>query len=76
MLAHLAGWDRVYGKTRVYPEKNEKEGAGGSIVEFTDVYLKRASDPPVNLTRGGSVSSSQPSLSADGQRVVFIRGGR
>jgi hypothetical protein len=76
MLAHLAGWDRVYGNTRVYTENNEKEGVGGTAIEFTDVYLKRGSDPPVNLTRGTGISSSQPSLSSDGQHVVFIRGGR
>jgi len=75
MLAHLAGWERVYGDTHVYTEKNEKEGAVGTI-EFTDVYLKRGNDPPINLTNGNGVSSSQPSLSADGEWVVFIRGRR
>jgi len=76
MLAHLSGWDRVYGDTRVYTEKNEKEGPGGTTIEFSDVYLKRASDPPINLTHGNRFSSSQPSLSADGRMVVFIRGDR
>lgn len=73
MLAHLAGWERVYGDTRLYTEKNEKEGFGGTTVSFTDVYLKRGNDAPVNLTQGTRVSSSQPSLSGDGQKVVFIR---
>jgi hypothetical protein len=76
MLAHLSGWERVYGDTRVYTEKNEKEGPGGMTIEFSDVYLKRASDPPINLTHGNRFSSSQPSLSADGRIVVFIRGNR
>lgn len=76
MLAHLSGWERVYGDTRLYTEKNEKEGPGGTTLEFTDVYLKRASDPPINLTNGNRLSSSQPSLSGDGQKVVFIRGER
>ncbi len=75
MLAHLAGWERVYGDTHVYTEKNEKEGAVGTI-EFSDVYFKRASDLAINLTNGNGVSSSQPSLSADGRWVVFIRGRR
>jgi hypothetical protein len=73
MLAHLAGWERVYGNTRVYTETTEREGAGGTAIEFTDVYLKRGSDPPVNLTHGTTISSSQPSLSPDGRQVVFIR---
>lgn len=76
MLGHLAGWERVYGDTRLYMEKSEKEGPGGIIVEFTDVYLKRGNDAPLNLTNGSSVSSSQPSLSPDGSRVAFIRGSR
>jgi hypothetical protein len=73
MLAHLSGWERVYGNTRVYMEKNERQGPGGTTIEFTDVYLERASDPPINLTRGKRASSSQPSLSEDGRMVVFIR---
>jgi hypothetical protein len=76
MIAHLSGWARVYGDTSLYPEKNEKEGPGGTTIAFTDVYLKRGSDPPINLTRGNRASSSQPSLSGDGQKVVFIRGER
>jgi hypothetical protein len=76
MIAHLAGWERVYGDTRVYTEKNEKQGPGGMTIEFTDVYLKHANDPPINLTHGNRVSSSQPSLSSDGRIVVFIRGDR
>jgi hypothetical protein len=73
MLAHLAGWERVYGDTRLYTEKNEKEGIGGTTLSFTDVYLKSGNNAPVNLTQGNRVSSSQPSLSADGHKVVFIR---
>jgi hypothetical protein len=76
MLAHLAGWERVYGETQLYTEKTEKEGAGGTTIAFTDVYLKRGSNAPINLTNGNRVSSSQPSLSQDGQKVVFIRQGR
>ena len=57
-------------------EKNDKEGPGGMTIEFTDVYLKRGSYPPINLSHGNRISSSQPSLSGDGQKVVFIRGER
>ncbi len=76
MLAHLSGWERVYDDTLLYTEKNEKQGPGGMAIEFTDVYLKRGSDPPINLTHGNRISSSQPSLSADGRVVVFIRDDR
>lgn len=76
MLAHLTGWERDYGNMRLYTEKNEKEGVGGITIEFSDVYLKRGSNPPINLTSGNGASSSQPSLSADGRSVVFVRAGR
>jgi len=76
MLAHLAGWERVFGDVRLYCEDEEKEAAGGSTIRFTDVYLKRGSDPPINLTNGDGISSCQPSLSTDGKRVVFIRAPR
>jgi hypothetical protein len=73
MLAHLASWERVFGDVRLYCEENEQEGAGGSTIRFTDVYLKRGNAPPINLTNGKGVSSCQPSLSPDGKRVVFVR---
>ena len=76
MLAPLMGWQRVYGDTRVYCENNEKEGPGDSTIEFSDVYLQHGNEPPLNLTNGNGVSSSQPSLSSNGERVVFIRSGR
>jgi hypothetical protein len=75
MLAHLAGWERVYGDALLYTEKNEREGAAGTV-EFSDVYFKRARGSPINLTNGNGVSSGQPSLSTEGERVAFIRGGR
>ena len=73
MLTQLTGWERVYGTTHVYTEDEEKPGAGDSTIQFSDVYLRRGSDAPLNLTNGNGVSSSQPSLSADSRTVVFIR---
>lgn len=76
MLAHLAGWERAFGDVRLYCEDNEEEGAGGTTMQFTDVYLKRGDATPINLTNGKGVSSCQASLSPDGKRVVFIRAAR
>jgi len=73
MLAHLAGWERDFIDVRLYCEDNEQEGAGGSTIKFTDVYLRRGNGTPINLTNGKGVSSCQPSLSPDGKQVVFIR---
>jgi hypothetical protein len=73
LLVHLAGWERVYGDVRLYCEEEEKEAAGGIMIRYTDVYLKRGAEAAVNLTNGNGSSSCQPSLSADGKRVVLIR---
>jgi hypothetical protein len=76
MLTQLTGWERVYGTTRVYTEDEEQPGAGDSTIEFSDVYLQHGNDVAMNLTSGNGVSSSQPSLSADGRTVVFVRAAR
>jgi hypothetical protein len=76
LLAHLSGWERAYGNLRLYCEEEEKEAPGGVTIRFTDVYLKRGSDAPLNLTNGNGISSCQPSLSPDGKSVAFIRGAR
>jgi hypothetical protein len=75
MLSHLAGWERVFGDVRLSCEDEEKDAPGGRTIRFTDVYLRRGSDRPIDLTNGNGVSSCQPSLSGDGKRVVFIREG-
>ena len=75
MLSHLAGWERVFGDIRLSCEDEEKDAPGGRTIRFTDVYLRRGSDRPIDLTNGNGVSSCQPSLSGDGKRVVFIREG-
>jgi hypothetical protein len=76
LLAHLSGWERAYGDLRLYCEEEEKEAPGGITIRFTDVYLKRGSGAPLNLTNGNGISSCQPSLSPDGKRVAFIRSAR
>lgn len=73
MLSHLAGWERVFGDVRLSCEDEEKDAPGGRSIRFTDVYLRRGSDRPIDLTNGNGVSSCQPSLSGDGKRVVFVR---
>jgi hypothetical protein len=75
MLSHLAGWERDFGDVRLSCEDEEKAAPGGRAIRFTDVYLRRGSDRPIDLTNGNGVSSCQPSLSGDGKRVVFIREG-
>lgn len=72
MLEHLRGWDRVYGDTTVYVKRLVKQSMAGPV-EWTDVLLKPSTDEPINVSRCEEVDCGQPSLSADGRLLVFIR---
>lgn len=72
LLRHLKGWERVYGETKVYPQAQTRDGVAGTV-EWQDVFLKKDDGPPVNISRCDGTSCGQPSLSSDGEKVVFIR---
>jgi hypothetical protein len=72
MMSHLRGDDRDYNGTFLYLESITKKTVTGSLVE-TDVYVKQAHRPPVNVSHCTNSQCSQPSLSYNGQRVAFIR---
>ena len=76
MLAHLAGWERVFDGVRLYCDEQEMDGPGGSTIRFTDVYFQRGNEAPIDLSNGKGVSSCQPYLSTSGDRVAFIRRSR
>jgi hypothetical protein len=75
MLNHLRGWARDYGGALVYVKTERKPALGGEI-EWTDVYWKRSSASPVNLSECDGVRCGQPSLSPDGKHVTYIRATR
>lgn len=72
MVAHLQGWERIYGDTTLYVQRETTLGMVGTI-EWTDVYLKRGETPPQNLSKCDGINCGQPSLSHDGGQVVYIR---
>jgi hypothetical protein len=72
MLNHLRGWARDYGDSRVYVNHERKPALGGDL-EWMDVYWKRNSANPVNVSECDGVRCGQPSLSPDGKNVVYIR---
>jgi hypothetical protein len=74
MVAEVRGHDRVYGETTLYTRSEVKQGLSRRI-EWTDVYLKRGSAEPVNVSRCDGVNCGQPALSPDGQAAVFVRTG-
>jgi hypothetical protein len=75
MIEQLQSWERTYGNTSVYTKRQSKETLYGSA-EWTDVYLKQDAKPPVDVSNCDGVNCGQPSLSADGRTVVFIRSDR
>lgn len=72
LLRHLKEWERVYGETKVYPQAQTRDGVAGTV-EWQDVFLKRDDAAPVNVSRCDGANCGQPSLSSDGEKVVFIR---
>jgi hypothetical protein len=72
MLEHLKDWQRDYGGTIVYVKRESRETLSG-VVEIENVFVKSASRDPVNVSRCDLTNCGQPSLSPDGNRVLFIK---
>lgn len=72
MMSHLLGEDREYEGATVYVKTESKARLGGQV-EWTDVYVKRGNEAPVNVSRCDGVDCGQPALSPDGRRVAFVR---
>ena len=72
MLEHLRGWDRVYGDTSVYVRTVTGQSFSGKA-EWKDVFLKGGNGKPINVSRCEHADCGQPSLSADGRLVVFVK---
>jgi len=74
MLVQIRGQERVYGDASVYVKTESKRGMTRAI-EWTDVYLRRGSQPPQNVSGCDGVICGQPALSPDGRRVAFVKAG-
>jgi hypothetical protein len=74
MLAQVRGQERTYGDAAVYVKTESKRGLARAI-EWTDVYVRRGSSPPQNVSGCDGVSCGQPALSPDGRRVAFVKAG-
>jgi hypothetical protein len=72
MLEDLAGWSRTYGERHIYVQKQSKKALSGTE-EWHDVFLQVESEPPVDVSQCDGVNCGQPSLSADGHWLVFVR---
>ncbi len=72
MVEDLAGWSRTYGERQIYVQKQRKKTLSGTV-EWHDVFLQVDSEPPVDVSLCDGVNCGQPSLSADGHWLVFVR---
>lgn len=74
-LAFLKASERVYDGKTLFVRTATKESVGGTL-EWTDVYIREANAQPVNVSRCDDANCGQPSLSADGRLVVFVKAER
>lgn len=72
MVEHVRGWDRVYGDTSVYVKTVTQQSLSGQV-EWKDVFLKAGAGKPIDVSRCEQADCAQPSLSPDGQFIVFIK---
>ena len=72
MLSHIRGQDRIYGDTRIYLKTENRRGMNRTL-EWTDIYIKRGNAPPRNVGAYYGLNCAQPSLSADGRKLIFIK---
>ena len=72
MVEDLGGWSRIYGDRNVYVRRQGKQALSGTV-EWSDVFLQVDSQPPVDVSQCDGVNCGQPSLSADGHWLVFVR---
>jgi len=72
MVEHVRGWDREYGDTSVYVKSVTGQSLSGQV-EWKDVFLKAGDGKPINVSRCAQADCTQPSLSPNGQFIVFIK---
>jgi hypothetical protein len=72
MLEHLQDWQRSYGGTTVYVKRESKEAMSGTV-DILNVFVKAPGRDPRNVSLCDTANCGQPSLSPDGNRVLFIK---
>lgn len=72
MVENLEGWTRRYADKQVYVRRQTKQALSG-VVEWSDVFLKADGQEPINVSQCGGANCGQPSLSADGRLLVFVK---
>jgi hypothetical protein len=63
----------VYGDKTLSIRHQEKQSLAGTV-DYVDTFLRVDDSEPVNVSKCDGANCGQPSLSADGTRIVFIKG--
>jgi hypothetical protein len=72
MVENLEGWTRTYGEKQIYVRRQTKQALSGTV-EWSEVFLRADRQDPVNVSRCDGANCGQPSLSADGQFLIFVK---
>lgn len=72
LLSQIRTQDRGQGDLRLLVRKQQRQGLSRTI-EWTDVMVQRGPGEMRNLSRCDGIDCSQPALSPDAARVVFVK---
>jgi len=73
LVEDLEGWSRTYGDRHVYVKRQSEQSLSG-MVEWSDIFLQTDGQAPIDVSHCDGVNCGQPSLSADGRWLVFVKG--
>ncbi len=68
----IRGQDRAYGDTIVYVQTETKQGLARTV-EWSDIYVRRGSGAPQNVSSCNGTNCGQPALSSDGRSLAFVK---
>lgn len=71
-IEDLENWSRTYGTKRVFVKQQSKQDLSGTV-EWSDVFVQAGSQPPADASHCDGDNCGQPSLSADGKLLVYIK---
>jgi hypothetical protein len=72
MVENIEGWTRTYGDKQIYVRRQTKQALSG-VIEWSDVFLKADGQTPIDVSQCNGANCGQPSLSADGRLLVFVK---
>ncbi len=72
VLDQIRGQDRAYGNTIVYVQTETKQGLARTV-EWTDIYVRRGTGAPQNVSACNGTNCGQPALSSDKRSLAFVK---